>query len=274
MPLAAGAIFETTINAAAVHELSSGTYSFTAEGSLPYASVNSTTLSGKAVYFKSNTLSMNVDGAAAKLVKKAILPLEGRAKLQSGCSTAQKAATTKALSNCAALAKTASTAASSGSSTKFSEYFKTTSSSTRSVVAARLSAVASECSSASSGATTYYCTDVYGYCESNVLAYTLPSLNVVVNCPLYYSALPALTTSCHAQDQATTTLHEMTHAPGVYSPGTADNGYGYAAATALTSAKAVLNADSYALYANGMYSKKSRVKSSANSWQLYTLVAR
>jgi len=46
----------------------------------------------------------------------------------------------------------------------------------------------------------------------------------------------------------------MTHAPATYSPGTQDNGYGYAAATALSSARAVLNADSYALYANGMFS--------------------
>lgn len=61
-----------------------------------------------------------------------------------------------------------------------------------------------------------------------------------------------MTGTCHAQDQATTVLHEETHAPAVYSPGTEDNGYGYSAATALTSARAVLNADSYALYANGM----------------------
>jgi hypothetical protein len=40
-----------------------------------------------------------------------------------------------------------------------------------------------------------------------------------------------------------------------YSPGTGDNGYGYSAATSLTSAKAVLNADSYALYANGKLQK-------------------
>lgn len=114
--------------------------------------------------------------------------------------------------------------------------------------------MANECASITSGATTYYCTDVYGYCESNVLAYTIPSLDVVVNCPLYYSALTSLTSSCHAQDQTTTTLHEFTHAPGVYSPGTDDNGYGYAAATALSSSQAVANADSYALYANGMFS--------------------
>lgn len=90
-----------------------------------------------------------------------------------------------------------------------------------------------------------------GYCEDNVLAYTIPSKNVIVNCPIFYSALTALTTTCHKQDQATTTLHEMTHAPGTYSPGTDDNGYGYAAATALTAAKALANADTYALYANG-----------------------
>lgn len=88
-------------------------------------------------------------------------------------------------------------------------------------------------------------------CETNVLAYTLPSQNVIANCDIYYSDLPALTSKCHNQDQATTTLHEFTHAPGVYSPGTEDNGYGYSAATALSSADAVLNADSYALYANG-----------------------
>lgn len=88
-------------------------------------------------------------------------------------------------------------------------------------------------------------------CETNVLAYTLPSQNVIANCDIYYSDLPALASTCHSQDQATTTLHELTHAPGVYSPGTEDNGYGYDAATALSSADAVLNADSYALYANG-----------------------
>ena len=71
-------------------------------------------------------------------------------------------------------------------------------------------------------------------------------------CPLFFSDLPGLTGSCHAQDQATTVLHEETHAPGVYSPGTEDNGYGYSAATSLSSSRAVLNADSYALYANGM----------------------
>ena len=134
---------------------------------------------------------------------------------------------------------------------RFSEYYKTTASSTRTTVANRLTAVANECGSSTSGATTYYCTDVYGDCSSNVLAYTIPSQNLVVSCPIYFSALPGLTRSCHAQDQTTTTLHEFTHAPGVYSPGTQDYAYGYSASTALSSARAVLNADTYALYANG-----------------------
>jgi deuterolysin len=223
------------------------------EGAIPYAVGQSTELSGSAVTFKSNSLPILVDGAAAAVVAKAVpeMTVTERTVLQSGCSSSQRSATTLALSRCATLARAASTAASSGSSSKFSEYFKTTSSSVRSTVAARLSAVASQCGSTTSGATKYYCTDVYGYCESNVLAYTIPSTNEIVNCPLYYSALTSLTSTCHAQDQTTTTLHEMTHAPGTYSPGTADNAYGYSASVALSSSRAVLNADSYALYANG-----------------------
>lgn len=46
-------------------------------------------------------------------------------------------------------------------------------------------------------------------------------------------------------------MHEFTHTPGVYSPGTKDYAYGYAASVALDSSQAVNNADTYALYANG-----------------------
>ncbi|KAG9231551.1 putative neutral protease 2 like protein [Amylocarpus encephaloides] len=253
--LKAGETFTTTINSAAVHDLSTGTYTFVAEGAVPFAAEGSTELSGTAVTFKSNDLKISVDGAETAKVARAFpaMTLAERTVLQSGCSSSQRAATTAALSRCVSLSRAASTAASSGSATKFSEYFKSTSSSVRSTVAARLTAVANQCASLTSGATRYYCTDVYGYCGSNVLAYTIPSQNIIVNCPLYYSALRSLTSTCHAQDQTTTTLHEMTHAPGVYSPGTGDNGYGYAAATSLSSARAVANADSYALFANAIY---------------------
>jgi len=134
---------------------------------------------------------------------------------------------------------------------RFYEYFRTTDSGVRGTVAARLSAVANECSSSSGGATTLWCSDIYNACDSNTLAYTSPSDNVVVSCPLYFSNLPVITRSCHAQDMATTTLHEFTHAQGVFSPGTDDNAYGYSASVSLSSGAAVLNADTFALYANG-----------------------
>ncbi|KAJ5559188.1 hypothetical protein N7461_003160 [Penicillium sp. DV-2018c] len=246
--LAAGETFEDEFDIATTTDLSSGgPLTLRSTGQVPIV------VDGKVtgyIPYNSNDLKIEVDGVKASRVEKAIKPLNRRTK--ESCSNAsRKTALETALKNTVSLANAAATAASSGSASKFSEYFKTTSSSVRNTVAARLKAVAKEASSLSSGATTYYCTDVYGYCETNVLAYTLPSLNVIANCDIYYSYLPALASSCHAQDQATTTLHELTHAPGTYSPGTDDLGYGYAAATALSSAEAVLNADSYALYANG-----------------------
>lgn len=135
-----------------------------------------------------------------------------------------------------------------------------------------LNKVVTECGSTTSGSTDYHCSDIYGGCSSNVLAYTVPSVGVIVNCPLYFSALPALTSSCHAQDQATTTLHEMTHAVC----GTDDLAYGYSAAVQLSASQSVNNADSYALYANGKLVAKEREEAAnrANSHLLRMLNAR
>ncbi|KAG9247564.1 Deuterolysin, partial [Calycina marina] len=155
--------------------------------------------------------------------------------------------------NCRALALAAATAAQSWSATRFNEYFKSTATATRTPFASRLTSVDTECGSSTTGATTYYCSHAYDYCESNVLAYTLSSANVVVNGHKYYTAPPSLSGTCHAQDQLTTALHELTHAPGVYFPCTAEYWYGCAAVTALTSAKTVLDADSYALYASAIH---------------------
>ncbi|THW68923.1 hypothetical protein D6D19_08697 [Aureobasidium pullulans] len=250
-PLMAGQTIEVEVELAELYELStSGAYSVLAAGSVPYAELNSTVLSGSALSFSSNTLSVDVDAAEAAKVEFAVSKLEKRTAIQSDCTGTKLTAIRSALSSCNRLATAAATAATSGSASKFQEYFKTTSSTTRNTVAARLRAVASDCASTTGGKTRTYCTDIYGGCSSGVLAYTLPSNNYIAYCPLFFSDLPGLTGSCHAQDQATTVLHEETHAPGVYSPGTEDNGYGYSAATSLSSSRAVLNADSYALYAN------------------------
>lgn len=250
----AGQSIELNVDIATVHDLSiGGTLKVASYGAIPYTDDNSTTLTmGQVLAYSSNQLEISVDGKQASKIKRAFHTLDERTAVQSSCTGTKRTNTLKALTDCKQLATAASTAAKSGSATKFEEYFKSTSTSVRNTVSARFAAVATECGSSTSGKTTQYCTDVYDGCDSNTLAYTLPSQNLVVNCPIYFSALPVLSDTCHEQDMATTTLHEYTHAPGVYAPGTKDNGYGYAAATALSSALAVDNADSYALYANGM----------------------
>lgn len=157
----------------------------------------------------------------------------------------------KALSSCSSLAAQASTAATSGAAAKVSEYFKSSTAATRSAVAATFASIASECGSTTSGASETYCTDVYGSCSSGVLAYTYPSRSVIAYCPIFYSELPAITSSCHSQDRATTVLHETTHLTQV--KGTQDYAYGYSAAIQLSASQAVNNADTYALFANGEF---------------------
>ncbi|KAF2432834.1 hypothetical protein EJ08DRAFT_116987 [Tothia fuscella] len=252
--ISAGQTLEVTLDVATVHDLSvGGTFTVSSFGAIPYAPHGSTTLSNEALIFNSNELEVKVDGAQAAKIKRTIQPLDKRTKLQSDCSGVEGSNTRQALANCQQLATVAAGQASTGSASKFQEYFMTTAASVRGTVAARFRAVANECSSSSSGATTSYCTDVYGACDGNTLAYTSPVDNIVVNCPIYFQYLPVLSRTCHDQDMTTTTLHEFTHAPAVFSPGTEDYAYGYSAARSLTSARAVLNADTYALYANAIY---------------------
>jgi len=71
-----------------------------AEGAIPYAHADSTELTGLAVPFKSNTLKVEVDGAAAALVPRAIKPIDKRAAVQSDCTSSRLTATRNALSNC------------------------------------------------------------------------------------------------------------------------------------------------------------------------------
>ena len=244
--LGAGETKEITVETAALHAINEGgDFDVFAEGLIPFAKADSTELVGSVPY-ESNKLSMSIDGAVAATVEKA---LAKRTVVGSSCTGTKLTAVRTALSNCARLATSAASAASAG--TKLTTYFKTTAN--KNTIVARLNAVSSDCGGTGSKTSTN-CNDPYSGCSSNVLAYTVPSANFITYCPIFFSALPALTSSCHAQDQATTVLHEETHAPGVYSPGTQDNGYGYAAATALSASAALNNADSYALYANGMLS--------------------
>ncbi|KAL3435980.1 Deuterolysin metalloprotease family-domain-containing protein [Aspergillus tetrazonus] len=245
--LAPGASFEDEFDIATTADLSSGgPITIRSQGTVPL--VKDRSIKGRIPY-TSNELTIEVDGAAASKI--ATVGSKVKRTELSGCSGDRGAALETALQNAVSLANKAASAASEGGEA-FTTFFKDDSSSTRETVAARLKAVAEEAGSTSGGSTTYYCTDTLGYCEQNVLAYTLPSQDLIANCDIYYSELPALTDTCYDQDQATTTLHEFTHAPGVYSPGTDDLGYGYDAATALDTDDALNNADSYALYANAV----------------------
>ncbi|KAI1910122.1 ammonium transporter [Ophidiomyces ophidiicola] len=249
VPLTPGQSIEKEFDIASTADLAAGgTFTISSQGLIPFAEANATTLTG-AMAFKTNQLDLEVDGALAASVAKAITALSPRTRVDSGCSGAEKNSLLAALKSSASLSQAAARAAQSNP-TKLAEYFRNSDSRTVQAVVARFQAVARESSSTTGGSTRYYCKDSMGGCQQNVLAYTLPSQNLVVNCPIYYR-LPPLSRSCHAQDQATTTLHEFTHNPGVYQPFCQDNAYGYENCRRLSAQQALNNADSYALFANG-----------------------
>ncbi|KAK3314168.1 Deuterolysin metalloprotease family-domain-containing protein [Apodospora peruviana] len=249
----AGETISTSWDVAEVHDLSAGgAFDISAVGALSYAEADSNSITGSVPY-TSNIVTASVDGAAAAKIRRAFREsIEKRTIVQSDCTGTRLTATRNAISNCRALAAAASSAAVSGSAAKMTEYFKSSSSSTRSTVAAVFGRVATECGSTTSGVSRQYCTDVYPACSSGVLAYTLPSQSYMVNCPLYFSNLPALTSTCHAQDQATTTLHEVTHLSQI--KGTTDQSgcYGYSCVQSLTAAQNLNHADTYSLFANAI----------------------
>lgn len=170
--LAPGATAESTFDLAAVTDLKAGgTFDVIAEGAFAVAAADSTSLSDSKAAYRSNTLSINVDGAAAARVAPAIKVLDDRT-VETSCSGTQGTALTNALSRCVQLSNAAANAATSGSAAKFNEYFKTTTTSARNTVAARFRGVSAQAGSTTSGSTRYYCTDPYGYCDPNVLAYS------------------------------------------------------------------------------------------------------
>ncbi|MAD87037.1 MAG: hypothetical protein CL912_29110 [Deltaproteobacteria bacterium] len=87
--------------------------------------------------------------------------------------------------------------------------------------------------------------------HTNIHSYAIPSLNLVNNCPIFFNYATSTSGCSYGIDGAGTTIHEFTHTPAVYSPGTQDYAYGYAASTRLTSAQSLANADNFALYAKG-----------------------
>jgi deuterolysin len=247
----AGETLEVEIEMAELYELTeTGTYSVSTAGNFLYAEEGSTELTGELLPYTSEAITVDVDSEKAAKIETAVARLTKRTIVQADCTGTRGTAIRSAISSCRSIATAAANAAAGGGA-RFQTFFKTASTAT---VAARFRAVANDCGSTTGGVTRTYCTDVYGACSSGVLAYTLPSANLFGYCPIFFNNLPALSGTCYGQDRATTVLHESTHAPGVFSPGTVDNAYGYTASIRLTAAQALANADSYALFASGMYS--------------------
>ncbi|PGH07192.1 hypothetical protein GX51_01979 [Blastomyces parvus] len=250
--LGPGESFEDEFDVAFTTDLSQGgRVVVKADGYASTADKDGDTLSG-VVHYKSNELEIEVDGKAAAGKDFASLnQFSKRARLTS-CSGTTGSATRQALQGAVPLAAQAAAAARNGGQA-FTTYFKTNDQQVRNLVAARFDAVTQEAASTTSGRTTYYCDDPNGICSPNILAYALPAQNIISNCPAYYSLLPHLTTRCHGQDRVTTSIHEFTHTPGVFSPGTDDIAYGHQAAIALSTQQALNNADSFSLFANAVY---------------------
>lgn len=248
----AGQSVEVTFDAAQSHDLTSGgKFEMVSNGILQFANEADNKLVGS-IPFASNTVTTNVNGPEAAIVRAEVMARhEKRTRVQSDCTGDRLSVTKAALSNCAKLSRAASDVASSGPASKMEEFFKDSSSSVRQQVANVFDKVAQECGSTNGGASTYHCRDISNHCGSRVLAYTVPSQSYMVYCDLYFNDLPALTRSCHRQDQATTNLHECTHLREI--AGTNDNGYGYDNIRRLSTQQSLNNADSYAVFANSVY---------------------
>jgi deuterolysin len=244
--ISSGEVVETDFDVAHMHDLSAGgAFDIVSNSALSYAQMNSTEIAG-VIPFTSNTVSANVDGAQAATVRAAFL--KKRTVVQSDCTGTKKSTVSTSISNCASWATKAQAAATNGD--KLTEYFKSSTSSAKSTVSGVFQKMATECGSTTSGVSKTYCSDVYQSCSSGVLAYTLPSGSYMAYCNLYFTALSAVTQTCHEQDQAGTTVHETTHLTQI--KGTQDYGvYGYAAVRALSAAQNLNHADTYALYAQG-----------------------
>ncbi|KAK8094810.1 deuterolysin metalloprotease protein [Apiospora hydei] len=248
--IAPGASVEATFDIAHLHDLSQGgAYDVVSTSGFLTAALDSTTLDGVVPYTSNTLKAVEVDGAQAAEARASFIGR--RTSLQSDCTGSKSTAIRSALSNCASAARNAASTARSSSS-KMTEYFKSSSSSTVSTVANVFTKVASECGSTSGGSSRLYCSDVYGACSSGVLAYTLPSSSYMAYCNLFFSALSGVSRTCHDQDQASTVLHEATHLTQI--KGTSDyNGYGYSYVRSLSASQNLNHADTYALFAQSIY---------------------
>lgn len=260
-PIQAGQTIFQDLDVAETHDLDDETYNLSADGFMLAAAEGSTQLLDWSLPYASNSISLKADSAEAKRTTKAVEKMiSKRTTIEGDCSASQKNAIAAANQKCASMATAAADAVSSGSADMFKQYFKNDSQSTREQVTQMYRDVAKECSSTPGGSSTDNCTDPDDCCTGDLLAYTMwqstwsyssgpvTTKGTTYYCPRYFDILPAAPEQCRQQSQATNTLHETTHAVAA----TSDIAYGYPGIMRLSSSQAVKNADTYALFANGM----------------------
>ncbi|KAF2670606.1 hypothetical protein BT63DRAFT_413312 [Microthyrium microscopicum] len=252
--LAAGSNITVNVELASLHDLTSGgEFSVLSLGHIPIATGDNNDISGS-VAFNSNKLAIKVDGKRAAHSFAAVVRTPASAVAQD-CTGDHLKAVKAAHDSCAWLATLAAAQALSGDAKKFEEHFGTQDAAARKTVHDRYIAVATECAAATDKAkTTVHCTDPDNYCNDSTLAFTLSALDSITYCPSFFTALKPLEKACHSQDQTTTAVHEYTHADIIFKPGTQDLAYGYANDVALGSAERLLNADSYGMFVNAIWS--------------------
>ncbi len=109
--LAPGASLESTFDVAAVTDLAAGgAFEVVAEGAVPLAASSGTELEGGKLVFRSNKLSIDVDGAAAARVAPAVHLLDDRTIVTS-CAGDQGTTLRNALSRAVTLSNNAANAA-------------------------------------------------------------------------------------------------------------------------------------------------------------------
>lgn len=253
LSLAPGAKKEFTVETANVYNLErGGKFNVFSTGTIPYAKEGSTSIYGSLTY-KSNQITMNIDGAQAAKVPK-LRPNNKRTIIdESTCSAAQIATLKEGFSNCEKMATAAAKDVSKGK--YIQEYFRSPSSCMRRKISNRFSKVAADCSLRSRKTKTV-CNNPLNYCVyrgENVLAYTDKRTNIINYCPKFWEtpALPRPTLNgCWKDNQVSVIIHEETHAPAIVRSPTEDFAK-MEGVFMIGKAKAWQNADNYGAYAVG-----------------------
>ncbi|KAI4645479.1 uncharacterized protein J4E78_009391 [Alternaria triticimaculans] len=168
--------------------------------------------------------------------------------IEDQCSDFQRAQIQTAQGQCVKLALRAAKAAYEDS--RFPAYFHSDSSDIRAKVASRFHAIAKECTKPRLG---YHCSCEPDQCKPGEVAfYTSEDDFGVTFCQSFYG-MPLVNPKPTGQggDRGTVILHELTHSPVIYHPGTHDLEYGFHNTTerVKTTEAALDNADSFVLFA-------------------------